>query len=75
MKQSTKIILSCVLIAEVITAGYINFKVNNEGAFDQAEAEIVAEGEMAETLSDEQTSAVFFSEYKTFSGTIIRKKM
>ena len=65
MKQSTKIILSCVLIAAVITAGYINFKINNEGAFDQAEAEIVAEGEMAETLSDEQTSAVFFSEYKT----------
>ena len=61
MKNSSKIALICILIAAIVVTGYINFKINNDGAADVADAgaDAAAEGEMTETVETQDVSAVF----------------
>ena len=63
MKRNSKIVLCCVLVAAIVVAGYVNFKMNNEGAYE------VFNNETEETADAENTentdTADVFAQYRT----------
>ena len=74
MKSSSKIALICILIAAIVVTGYINYKINNDDIGDVADADAVAEGEMTETVTTEDLSAVF-AQFRTDKETTRTKEI
>ena len=65
MKRNSKIILCCVLVAAIVIAGYVNFKVNNEGAYEAFNENAQTEESVQEAEAANIDVAQVFSQYRS----------